>query len=80
MVYAFGGGDLLKFRQMPPQHLTAEGLIVRVLHTVHDVVDLLQIGVGVNRGHGDQRAKVHRVILRAEADAVDDDLRRAPVF
>ena len=80
MVDAFGGGDLLKVRQMPPQQLPAKALIVRVPYAVHHVIDLLQIHVGVDGSHGNQCAQVYRVVLCAQADAVNDDLRTAPVF
>ena len=80
VVDAFGGGDLLKVRQMPPQQLPAQALVVCVFHAVQQVVDLLQIGVGIDGRHGNQRTQLHRIALRAKAQAVNDDLGRAPIL
>ena len=77
---AFGGGDLPKIRQMPPQHCPAHRLIIRIPHAVHNGIDSFHAGVCVNGCHRHQRAKIHPVLFCPQADAVNHDLRRAPVF
>ena len=74
---AFGRRNGAERVQMPREHRTGDGLIIRILHGVDHALNLRDTRIRVNRGGWHESGKVILVVPVRHADAARRELRRA---
>ena len=77
---AFGRRNGAERVQMPREHRTGDGLIIRILHGVDHALNLRDTRIRVNRGGWHESGKVILVVPVRHADAARRQLRCALEF
>ena len=80
VVDALGRGNPLERVAVAAQHLAADRAVVRVVDRLDPAQHLVIRLPAVERGDGNERVRLHRILRSGEPQTADRDLRRAAVF